>query len=300
MRHAVDFFFAVDFSLISPNFFCFHFDSVWLLRRLINAIYRFFIGRVRRQRDELKETGKRELVEHLKAIDFAKTQRLLVQYKARFSDKPQQPSTPTQRKQPATAPKTAPPKPSAAATTSVSTAAVEAPRTPQPDARPQAQPQPPQTQPAPRYVPQEPPRSPYMPPVPRPVSADPRVQQYQQRVPQNAAQPAPPASFMDRTVAWLVGEGAEQEVDKPLLCRRCHAPQRLMPQGEIVEFVCAKCGFLNSEHGDNGDSAHENIDSSTNDDTATTDNDEHDKNDDNERDEAGSGTDDTEVAAKED
>lgn len=279
---------------------------MWLFRRLINASYRFFIGRVRRQRDELKETGKRELVEHLKAIDFAKTQRLLVQYKARFSDKPAQPSTPVQRKQPAAAPKTAPPKPSAAATTSVSAASVEAPRTPQPDARPQPQPQPqpPQTQPAPRYVPQEPPRSPYMPPVPRPVSADPHVQQNQQRVPQNAAQPAPPASFIDRTVAWLVGEGAEQEVDKPLLCRRCQAPQLLLPQGEIVEFVCAKCGFLNSENSVNGDTAsgaQDNRDSNINDNAATDDNnDDHDV-DNNERDnEDDADNDDKEVAAKED
>jgi hypothetical protein len=249
------------------------------LRKVINSIYRFFIGRVRRRRDELKETGKRELVEHLKAIDFAKTQRLLVQYKARFSDKPEQPSTPVQRKPPQPqAPKTAPPKPSAPPLAE-SVAPVQPLRTPQAAIRPVHQPQP-----AP-----EPPRSPYMPPVPRPASTGPIVQRasVQQQQQQQQQQPgsAPPASFLDRTVAWLVGEGAEQESSAPLLCRRCQAPQRLIPQGEIVEFVCAKCGFLNRDRDEPAEQAeqraNDDVDDSASDATWAASSDDADPDDDN-------------------
>jgi membrane protein implicated in regulation of membrane protease activity len=203
---------------------------VLLARRGINAAYRFFIARVRRQRDELKETGKRELDEHLKAIDFEKTQRLLMQYTSRFSDaKPNEPSTPVQRKtvaQQPVAPNTAPSKVGNAG--AGRGAPVAQPRTPQ-AARPQPTPSQQQQLQQQQYEQQQfllqqqhqqmllqqqqqqqqqqqPLHAPYMPPVPqrvpRPVSATAAGPQT----------PARPTSMVDRTVAWLVGDDNNDEV----------------------------------------------------------------------------------------
>lgn len=70
-----------------------------------------------------------------------------------------------------------------------------------------------------------------------------------------------------------------------------------MPQGEIVEFVCAKCGFSNSGDIDIN-SAQDKIDSSTTDDTAANENDEQDKNDDDSEHDDAQSDGETKVAAK--
>ena len=58
-----------------------------MLRRLINRIFEFFIAKSRRKRELLKADGQKQLADHLAAIDFLQTQRLVNQFAPRFSDK---------------------------------------------------------------------------------------------------------------------------------------------------------------------------------------------------------------------